>query len=113
MDGRFTQEDKVDYVPHQPLIPIEVFAGQNSSMHQMIISKQLTSTSKFGFFNLLNYEVHYDEFTPNSYVIQSLFDYKIVKGLKVGASANLKAFGGFKPMIAFTYHNLQSQCNSV
>ena len=97
------QEKKENYVPHQPPIPVEVFAGQNSSMYQMIVSKQITPTSNFGFFNIINYEVDYSEFTPNSYVIQSVFDYQIIKGLKIGVGANLKAFGGFKPLIAVNY----------
>ncbi|HAA11677.1 MAG TPA: hypothetical protein DCE41_08260 [Cytophagales bacterium] len=91
------------YVPKQPPIPIEVVVGQNSSMYQMIVSKQITPGSKFGFFNLINYEVTYDDFAPNSYIIQSIVNYEIVKGLGVGAGANFKSFGGFKPIAVASY----------
>lgn len=101
------QEPVGAYTPKQPPIPVEVFGGQNSSMYQMIVSKQITSGNKFGFFNLINYEVAYDDFVPDSYIIQSLFSYEIVKGLNIGAGANFKTFGGFKPLVSasYSYHN--------
>ena len=97
------QEHQGEYTPKQPPIPVEVFVGENSSMYQMIVSKQITPGSKFGFFNLINYEVAYDEYVPDSYIIQSLFNYQIVKGLNIGAGANFKAFGGFKPLVSASY----------
>lgn len=90
-------------VVFQAPIPIEAFVGLNSSMFQMTVSKQVTPGSKFGFFNLLTYEVDYVNSSTNAYLIQSVFTYNITNRFNVGTGANLKAFGGFKPIVWASY----------
>lgn len=97
------QEEDLEYKPMQAPIPVEVFGGNNSTMFQMTVSKQITTGSKFGFFNLVNYEIDYDKFTPNSYIIQSLFTYNFSKHFNAGLGASLKVLGGFKPMVSASY----------
>jgi hypothetical protein len=97
----FSQEE--DLTPGQPPIPVEIFGGAKSSMYQMSVSKQLVAGSKFGFFNLVNYEVDYDLNTPDNYILQTLFSYNLTKRFNIGAGANLKSFGGFRPFVSASY----------
>lgn len=85
---------------HSIPIPIEVMTGNNWTMYQSILVKDFGKNKKFNFFNLVNYEVAHDKQKPDSYIIQSLFSYKINNFIAVGAGANFKAFGGFKPLLA-------------
>lgn len=103
------QENPADFQEQQHAIPIpvEVMVGDKWSMFQTIIAKDFGSKKNFNFFNLINYEVEYNGEENISYIVQSIFSYKINHFLALGAGANLKAFGGFKPLIAaqFTHFN--------
>lgn len=99
------QETKVEYVSPQPPVPVEVMVGAKSGMYQMTINKRFTSDSKFKFFNLINYEVDYDDQTPNTYIVQTIASYEFIRGFDVGTGANLTAFGGFKPIVSLSYSN--------
>lgn len=66
----------------------------------MIVNKRFAPDSWFNFFNLINYEVDYDELTPDNYIIHTLGYYEFAKGFDVGAGGNFKAFGGFKPIVS-------------
>lgn len=81
-------------------IPVEVMSGNRWSMFQTILAKNFGKTQNFNFFNLVNYEVDYDDEVPNSYIIQSIISYKVNDFIAIGAGANLKSFGGFKPLLA-------------
>jgi hypothetical protein len=94
---------ELELAPGQPPIPIEIFGGVKSSMYQMTVSKQIAPESKFGFFNLINYEVDYDDAAPNSYILQTLFTYNLTNRFNVGIGANLKSFGGFRPFVSASY----------
>jgi hypothetical protein len=87
----------------QAPIPLELMVGNNYSLYQMTVSKQLTPGNKFGFFNLLSYEIDYVESTPDIYFIQSVFTYNINNNFNVGAGANLKSFESFNPIVWSSY----------
>ncbi len=74
---------------YQPPIPVEVMVGENSTMYEMVVSKRIMD-SKFNFYNLINYEVDYDETTPNNYFVQTIITYDIAKGFGLGVGGNLK-----------------------
>lgn len=97
------QEDKIPFKAPQPPIPVEVMVGTKSGMYQMTINKRFTADSKFKFFNLVNYEVDYDDQTPNKYIVQTIASYEFINGFDAGAGANLTAFGGFKPIFSASY----------
>ena len=88
---------------HSTPIPVEVTVGNKSSLYQMIVVRQFGKKKQFGFFNLLNYEIDYKQETPDSYIVQSIFSYNFNRHFSLGAGANLKAFGGFKPLLAGAY----------
>lgn len=99
------QENSTQFQIPQPPIPVEVMVGGKSTIYQMIVDKRFAPGSRFKFFNLINYEVDYNEFTPNSYIIQTIASYEFVKGFDAGLGGNLKAFGGFKPIVSASYSN--------
>jgi len=87
---------------YQPPIPVEVMVGENSTMYEMVVSKRIMD-SKFNFYNLINYEVDYNETTPNNYFVQTIITYDIAKGFGLGVGGNLKTYNVFKPLVAATY----------
>lgn len=99
------QENQIPFKAPQPPIPVEIMVGGNSSMYQMIVNKRFAQDRKFKFFNLVNYEVDYDDLTPDKYIVQTIASYEFIKGFDFGAGANLKAFGGFKPVVSASYSN--------
>lgn len=95
-------------IPQAP-IPVEVMVGGKGTMYQMIVDKRFAPGSRFKFFNLINYEVDNKEFTPDNYIIQTLGYYEFAKGFDVGVGGNLKAFGGFKPIVSVQYTNFSRE----
>ena len=107
LNGFFLKaQENVSQAPQPQIpIPVEVMAGAKSGMYQMIVHRPFASGSNFKFFNLINYEVDYDDATPNNYIIQTIGSYEFAKGFDVGIGGNLKTFGGFKPIVSASYSN--------
>jgi len=99
-------------IPQAP-IPVEVMVGAKSTMYQMTVDKRFVSGSRFKFFNLINYEVDDNEFTPDNYIIQTIGSYEFAKGFDAGIGGNLKAFGGFKPIVSASYSNFTKVTNLI
>lgn len=99
------QENNAPFQIPQAPIPVEVMVGAKSTMYQMIVDKRFVPGSRFKFFNLINYEVDDNVFTPDNYIIQTIGSYEFAKGLDAGVGGNLKAFGGFKPIVSASYSN--------
>lgn len=78
-------------------------AGNKWGMLQSVFLKKITPESKVSIFNLTNYEKTYKKDEPANFIIQTLAYYQPVKNLHFGIGANLKAFGGFKPLLAAAY----------
>jgi hypothetical protein len=97
------QENNPQFKIPQAPIPVEVMVGSKSTMYQMIVNKRFAPNSQFKFFNLINYEVDYNDLTPDSYIIQTIGYYEFAKGFDLGAGGNLKAFCGFKPLVSVEY----------
>ncbi|NOT73513.1 MAG: hypothetical protein HOP08_01205 [Cyclobacteriaceae bacterium] len=71
-------------------IPIELFAGHQALAFQLIVSKQLSPKSRFGFFNVTNFTGDYKEDHQTSeFFSQSLLSANIWKGFSLtgGVSA--------------------------
>jgi len=103
------QENNAQFQIPQAPIPVEVMVGVKSIMYQIIVDKRFAPGSRFKFFNLINYEMDDNEFTPDNYIIQTLGYYEFAKGFDVGAGGNLKAFGGFKPIMSVQYTNFSRE----
>ncbi|MDX8572754.1 hypothetical protein OZ666_13770 [Elizabethkingia sp. HX QKY] len=98
----YANPDTQEYHQLEPIL-VEVMAGSKWGMLQSIVLKKITPQSKFSFFNLTNYEKTYKKEEPANYIIQSLAYYQPAKNFHLGLGANLKAFGGFKPLLAVAY----------
>lgn len=96
------QDDSTENQIFQPPIPVEIMIGSESSTYEMVVSK-LFFDGKFNFYNLVNYEVDYDDSTPNTYYIQTIVSYNLPKGFGVGVGANLQTYTPFKPLVAVSY----------
>jgi len=97
------QEPNAQFQIPQAPIPVEVMVGAKSTMYQMTVDKRFSPGSRFKFFNLINYEVDDNEFTPDNYIIQTIGYYEFAKGFDVGVGGNLKAFGGYKSLVSVEY----------
>ncbi|BDD05574.1 hypothetical protein [Aureibacter tunicatorum] len=101
-----------EYGSYEAPIPIELMVGNKWLMFQNIISKNFGKNDQFNYFNLVNYEVNHKRNDNEgshganqeaSYIVQSIFSYNLTQHFSLGAGANLKAFGGFNPIIAGQY----------
>ncbi len=107
------QENNHQFQIPQVPIPVEVMVGAKSTMYQMTVDKRFVPGSQFKFFNLINYEVDGNEFTPDNYIIQTIGSYEFAKGFDAGIGGNLKAFGGFKPIVSASYSNFTRVTNLI
>lgn len=107
------QEPNAQFQISQAPIPVEVMVGGKGTMYQMTVDKRFAPGSRFKFFNLINYEVDGNEFTPDNYIIQTIGYYEFARGFDVGAGGNLKAFGGFKPLVSVEYTHFSRELGLV
>lgn len=97
-----TKEEFTSYQEPEPVL-IETMAGNKWAMLQSLFLKKIKKDSKFSVFNLTNYEKTYKKEEEANFVIQTLAYYQPIKNFHVGLGANLKQFGGFKPLFALAY----------
>ena len=72
--------------------PIELFAGNQGFSFQLILSKQFSPTSKFGFFNVTSFASRYEQANQTtSFISQSCLTAEVWKG--ISAVAGLSAMG--------------------
>lgn len=73
-------------------IPIEIFIGNKAANFQLIVSKQLSPKSKFGFFNVTTFSGNYKEKNQGAeFYSQSIITAEIYKGISF--IAGLSAMG--------------------
>ncbi len=74
-------------------IPIELFSGNKGFNFQLILSKQFSQTSKFGFFNVTSFASGYTEANQTtSFISQSGLTAKVWKGISVMAGLSAMSF---------------------
>ena len=74
-------------------IPIELFAGSQGFSFQLILSKQFSPTSKFGFFNVTSFASGYKEANQTtSFISQSCLTTEVWKGISVVAGLSAMGF---------------------
>ena len=76
-------------------IPIELFAGNQGFSFQLILSKQFSPTSKFGFFNVTSFASGYKQANQTtSFISQSGLTAEVWKGISVIAGLSAMDFPG-------------------
>ncbi len=74
-------------------IPIELFAGNQGFSFQLILSKQFSPTSKFGFFNVTSFASGYEQANQTtSFISQSGLTAEVCKGISVMAGLSAMGF---------------------
>jgi hypothetical protein len=90
--------------PPSPPIPVEIFAGHSYLNFQMIVAKPLQESSRFGFFNVTNFNGNYDnDLRKNEFLSQALLNYEILKGFSLAAGATMNYMTGFRPTVGLQY----------
>lgn len=97
-----TKEELTSYPEPEPVL-MEAMAGDKWTMLQSLFLKKIKEGNRFSIFNLTNYEKTYQKEEEANFVIQTLAYYQPIKNFHVGLGANLKQFGGFKPLAALAY----------
>jgi hypothetical protein len=64
-------------------VPVEVMGGNRYGLVNMVYSRNLASGTRFGFFHMNTITFDYNEKAGNSFIIQDLATFEIVKHLKV------------------------------
>lgn len=89
--GRDSLKIKNSQVGSSP-VPIELFAGNKGFSFQLIVSKQFSPGSKFGFFNVTNFSGDYKQtYQTTNFLSQSFVTAEIWQG--ISAAAGLSAIG--------------------
>jgi hypothetical protein len=83
-------------------IPVELMFGNKYGSVNLSLSRNFSQTSKFGFFHMNTVQFDYKDDAKNSFILQDLAYYEIIKNLRVtGGVAYSK--GGFDPTAGFQY----------
>ncbi|CAM4249207.1 hypothetical protein SAMN06265348_1077 [Pedobacter westerhofensis] len=84
---------KTENIPAESApVPIELFAGNKGFAFQLIVSKQFSAGSKFGFFNVTNFAGDYKQTNQTtSFLSQSFVTAEIWKG--ISAATGISAIG--------------------
>ena len=90
--------------PKSPPIPVEIFAGNHAVNVQLVVSKQFNEKSKWGYFNVTNFNGDYkNDLTKNEFFTQSLLTYQLSRGFSLTAGFALNQKTGFRKVAGFQY----------
>jgi hypothetical protein len=83
-------------------IPVELMMGNKYGTVNLAFSRNFSKTSKFGFFHMNTVQFDYRDETKNSFILQDLACYEVIKNLRItGGVAYSK--GGFDPTAGLQY----------
>lgn len=95
---------KMQPIRPNPPVPVEVFAGNNYLNFQMIVSKPFKQGSRFGFFDVTNFNGNYDNnLRKNEFLTQGLVNFEVYKGISLAAGATMNYVTGFRPTAGLQY----------
>ncbi|MCP9755483.1 hypothetical protein EGI26_09985 [Lacihabitans sp. CCS-44] len=90
-----TSEEKAH--PNPPM-PVELMLGDRGLNFQLNTTKQLSPTSRFGFFNVTTFFADYKNVVPKNEIFsQSLLTVKVWRKLSAVTGFSINHFVGFKP----------------
>jgi hypothetical protein len=95
LNHAFAQE-----IPPKVPTPVEFMAGNNRMFFQMVVKKQFTPESKFGFLSVSTFSASYDnEKEELDMAIPLLINYKVYKGFGLVGGTTLNNSVGFSPLV--------------
>ncbi|WP_020531833.1 hypothetical protein [Flexithrix dorotheae] len=91
---------KIKGQTNPPPIPVEIMLGHNRYFFQMVMKRQFTPESKFGFFTVTTFTSTYEENSPeNRITVPVQIDYELYKGFSVFVGTRINSFAGFTPIV--------------
>jgi hypothetical protein len=82
-----------------PPLPAEIFLGNKRLSFQMVVKKQFTPESKFGYFSVATYAASYRNNLPENEMIMPVqFSYSVGKGIGIMAGTTINAKTGIAPV---------------
>jgi hypothetical protein len=88
-------------VKAQP-IPVELMTGNKYGTVNLAFNRNFSQTSRFGFFHMNTVQFDYKEKAKNSFILQDLATYEIIKNLRVTGGVAYSP-GGFDPTAGIQY----------
>lgn len=85
--------------PNSIPIPVEVFFGHDRMGFQMVVKKQFTPESRFGFFSVATFAASYDnDFSDHELTIPAQLNYTLGKGFGIMMGMTLSSKAGLSPV---------------
>jgi len=83
-------------------IPVELMNGHKYGTVNLSFSRNFSQTSKFGFFHMNTVQFDYKDEAKNSFILQDLAYYEVIKNLRIAGGAAYNK-GGFNPTAGLQY----------
>jgi len=83
-------------------IPVELMAGNKYGTVNLSFNRNFSQTSKFGFFHMNTVQFDYKDETRNSFILQDLAYYEVIKNLRIAGGVAYSK-GGFDPTAGLQY----------
>ena len=84
-------------------IPVELMSGHKFTSVDVSLSKSFTKDSRLGFFHMNTLVIDYNDKSENSFILQDLLTYQLVKNLKIVGGA-FYGMPGFNTTVGFQYY---------
>jgi hypothetical protein len=86
-------------------IPVEFMAGNRYATINVVLSKNFSQTSRFGFFHLNTLTMNYSDKNKNDLALQNLLFFEPLKNFRITGGAFYSTKPGFSPTAGIQYIN--------
>jgi hypothetical protein len=86
-------------------IPVEFMAGNRYASVNVVVIKNFSETSRFGFFHLNSLTMNYNDKTKDDLALQNLLFFEFMKNVRVTGGAFYASVPGFSPTAGMQYIN--------
>jgi len=87
----------------EPPLPVEVMPGNNSLYFQMVVVKNFSPESKFGFFSVATFKVPWEDLSQVDITLPVQVNYTFWKGFGAVAGGRINNIIGFDPMVGLQH----------
>jgi hypothetical protein len=86
-------------------IPVEFMTGNNYASINVVVIKNFSETSRFGFFHLNSLTMNYNDKTKDDLALQNLVFFEFMKNVRLTGGAFYASVPGFSPTTGMQYIN--------
>lgn len=108
---KFNAQDNETNVLFKPPILTELMVGNEHTLFKMVVTKPINK--RLSFFNLMTYEVNHNDLETSIFFNQTVLLYNFNTNFSAGLGANLKTFGGLKPVVSLVYSKFSNSVGYV